>query len=349
MKQRLLLLRYIATEGYRYTRQALKERVKRLLGRKPYYDPRLEFFRQYILHLTRIRRIWAITCELRPSYAVHEGPGSQAFHVMRTIGFARASGLTYLHTPFEFIYHPDRLRPDWPAAWEKVFNLGAGEAHFTGLRDGVIGNSYNLENLDLCFGWRARRKQLDDRFKALIPEFRRKYYLNKSRRTTGPFTVAVNIRRGEVSADQNNLMYTSTAKVLKIAGAVKTVLALRGVPNVIRVYGQGKPADFAELSPLGAEYFLDADPIRTMQELIEADILIVARSSFSYYAGLISEGIKIFEPCYVPSVDNTFSGPQYWTLFSELDDWLPCQEDGSVDRSAFDRQLDLLLEAKRKA
>jgi hypothetical protein len=33
-----------------------------------------------------------------------------------------------------------------------------------------------------------------------------------------------------------------------------------------------------------------------MQELIEADILVMARGFFSYYAALISDGIKIFQP-----------------------------------------------------
>jgi hypothetical protein len=107
--------------------------------------------------------------------------------------------------------------------------------------------------------------------------------------------------------------------------------------------------DLAELSPLCAEYFLDADPIWTMQELVEADILIVARSCFSYYAGLISDGIKVFEPCGYPSTNNVFIPPYEWELFSELDDWLPCQEDGSIDRVAFDRRLALLLKAKRRA
>lgn len=348
MKQRLLLLRYILIESYRYSRQTLKNCVKRLLlpRRKPYHDLRLEFFRQYILHSMRIRPLWAITCNPNPSYAALEGPGSQAFQVMRTISFARASGLAYLHSPFSVIYHPDGLRPEWPAAWEKVFNLGAGEASSNGLRQGVVNNEYILANLDLCFGWRQRRKQLDDCFKTLIPEFRRKYYLNKSRRATSELTVAVNIRRGEVSADQNQYMYTSTDKVLAIVRAVKTMLEFRGVPNTIRVYGQGEMADFAELSPLCAEFLLDADPIWTMQELVEADILIVAKSCFSYYAGLISDGIKIFEPCGYPSTDNVFTAPYEWTLFSELDDWLPCQEDGSIDRLAFDGQLALLLRAK---
>jgi hypothetical protein len=342
MKKRLLLLRFIVKWSYRYARQSLRNFVKSLVfpSRKPYYDPRLEFLGQYILHWTRIRPIWAITCDMRSSWAAREGAGSQAFQIMRTISFARASGLTYLHSPFSTICHADRPMPEWAAAWEKVFNLGAGEALCDGRRHGVVNNDGNLADIDLCIGWRERTRPPGDWFKALIPEFRRKYYLNKSPHTTHRVRFAIHMRRGDVSASQNSVMYTSTEKVLAISSTVKTMLELRGVPNNIRVYGQGKIEDLAELSPLGAEYFLDADPIWTMQELIEADILIVAKSCFSYYAGLISRGIKIFEPS-----DYSY----WWPVFSELDGWLPCQEDGSVDPVAFDHRLALLLQAKRRA
>lgn len=352
MKRRLLLLRFMMKWSYRYARQSLRNGVKRLVlpSRKPYYDPRLVFFWQYILHLTRIRPIWAITCDLRSSWAAREGAGSQAFQIMRTISFARATGLTYLHSPFSNIQHADRPMPEWVTAWEKVFNLGAGEELCDGRRLGVVNNDGNLADIDLCIGWRERTRQPGEWFKALIPEFRRKYYLNKSPRPTREVRFAIHVRRGDVSAHENRSMYTSTEKVLTIASAVKTMLELRGVANTIRVYGQGKIEDLAELSPLDAEYFFDADPIWTMQEMVEADILLVARSCFSYYAGFISCGIKIFEPDDYSSADCLLTPPPYWWAFiSELDDWLACREDGSVDRAAFDRQLDLLLEAKERA
>jgi hypothetical protein len=101
------------------------------------------------------------------------------------------------------------------------------------------------------------------------------------------------------------------------------------------IYGQGSIADFPELTPLNARFFLDADPIWTLQELVEADILIVAKSCFSSYAGLISDGIKICES--MPG----------WSNFSGSDDWIACEEDGSFDGVAFARQFYLLQEAKR--
>jgi hypothetical protein len=245
----------------------------------------------------------------------------------------------------------------WAVAWESLFNLGVGEEPCNGRRRGVVDvGCYALSNLNLCFGLRGREKELLDGFRALIPEFRRKYYLNKSPRTTDEITVAVHIRRGDVTAHAIPQMYTSTDRVLRITSEVKSILDSRGTPFTMRIYSQGNIEDFSELSPLGAEFFLDADAVWTMQELIEADVLIVAKGNFSYYAGVISDGIKIYEPHILDPADEIRQLPNVgtpavplawsWTIFSELDDWLPCEPDGSFDRVSFERQLDLLSREK---
>lgn len=346
---------YIVAEGWHYVWQSLKNCVKLLLGRKLHPDPRLIFFRKYILHLTGLQRIWAVTCA---TSSIKEGAGSLASLTTCTINFARVSGLAYLHTPLSIVGHADRPMQQWAAAWESVFNLGAGEEPCAGKRRGVIDTGgYALPNLDLCFGLRRRGKELADSFRALIPEFRRRYYLNKSPRITDEITVAVHIRRGDVTAQSNPHMYTDTGKILRIASEVKSILDANVIPCSISVYSQGTREEFEQLSPLGARFFLNANAIWTMQELIEADVLIMARGNFSYYAGMISDGIKIYEPHIVklPSgamrLPNagTPAMPLAWSssIFSELDDWIPCTVDGSFDAAAFERQLSLLLEAKR--
>jgi hypothetical protein len=62
-------------------------------------------------------------------------------------------------------------------------------------------------------------------------------------------------------------LYTSTDKILRIASAVKSILVSRKVPFSVRIYSQGDVADFAELFPLGAEFFLDADPFGRCRNL----------------------------------------------------------------------------------
>ena len=356
MTQRRSLLRYIVTEGCLYTWQSLKNCVRILIGRKPYSDERLAFFRRYILHRVGLQRTWAVTCARG---AAREGAGSLASLTMCTINFARVSGLTYLHTPLSFAGHADRPMQQWAAAWESLFNLGVGEEPCNGTTRGVIdAGSYSLPILDLCFGLLHREKELRNGFRALIPEFRRKYYLARCPRTTNEVTVAVHIRRGDVSSHTYPYMYTSTDKILRIASEVKSILESHKVPFSVRVYSQGDIVDFAELFPLGVEFFLDADPIWTMQELIEADILIAAKSNFSYYAGVISDGIKICEPHIDEPASGIWQLPNAgtparalafsWSIFSELETWIPRQLDGSIDRGGVRSPVDLTLASERE-
>lgn len=330
MKRRLLILRFLVAAGGEYTWQSLKNCVKFCLGRRPWRSYRMLFFPQYLLHATGLRPLRAITYS---HWMGMEGAGSQATCIVNAINFARASGLTYLHTPFTVIHHADRPMPEWVAAWESLFNLGLGEAACDGARRDVVNYSPEVySDVELCLGWEDREAELARSFRALIPELRRKYYANKSPRVAEQVTVALHMRRGDVTA-QNGYMFTSTKQALHTLSDVKSVLDSRRLPYRLCVYSQGSRADFAELASLGVEFFLDADPLWTMQELIEADVLILAKSTFSTCAAMISDGIKVFEP-----IDwSGMAANLHWLLPS--DDWLPCQPDGSMDTLALDRRL----------
>jgi hypothetical protein len=337
MRDSLRLFRYICKEGYCYVRWRLGNAAKSLLpGRKPIDDARLAFFGQYILHLACLKRIKGITCRLSEYDASTEGAGCQALQMMRTMAFARAFGVRFLHTPFELIAHADRPMHEWVAAWESLFNLGAGEIPCKAEARGVMNLTFYVEEFHACLGNPKRIERLNDSFKAMLPEFQRKYYFNKSPRTAKVLTVAAHIRRNDVSTQEYSYMYTSTAKILEVANAVKSILNAHGVPLSLRFYGQGNIEDFPELSGMDAEFFFNTDPIWTMQELVEIDVLIVAKSYFSIYAGLISDGIKIFEP-----------EPGRWPHLTNLDAWLPCRDDGSIDQAAFERALFPLLQARQ--
>ena len=269
--------------------------------------------------------------------------GSQALMVMNAINFARSFGLTYLHLPFIVIRHAERPIEEWAAAWEALFNLGAGEAACDGERHDVVNFCYGFTELGLCFGWRRRGNELADAFKALIPEFRRRYYLNKSARTRAELMVAVHVRRGDVSSD-NSDYFTDNETILRTMAAVKSILDTRRLKYRICLYSPGTSADFEQLSLPGVELFLDVDAVWTMQELIEADILIVAKGCFSFCAALISDGIKIFEPVSLSGDD--FLPSWKWRSVPLTESWVPCREDGSFDCEAFERQLGTVFQTK---
>jgi hypothetical protein len=341
VKQWYLVLRFLVVASCRCTWHSFKNCLKVLIGCDTYFDEKGLFLRRYVLHLTGLRPIREITCRGQRN----EGAGSQAIMIMNAISFARSFGLTYVHTPFTQIQHAERPMQEWVAAWETLFNLGAGEAVCDIDRHDVIDFCYNFTDLDLCFGWRCRADELGRRFKAMIPEFRRKYYLNKSPHMTDEVTVAVHIRRGDASPDDPSY-YTSNETILRTVTSVKTILDTHKAKYRIRFYSQGNCADFVELSLPGIEFFLDVDTVWTMKELIEADVLIMAKGCFSHCAGLISDGIKIGEA--MPTSADSLPGWR-WPYVSPAECWLTSLADGSFDHAAFERQLSLLIQSKAMA
>ena len=352
-KSKIFIFRFLVLGSLKYARRWAINCVKVLIGRKPSFTHQEVFFRQYLRLGLRIRKV---TCVV---YYSLEGACSQALNVMWAINFARACGLTYVHTPFNRIWHADRPMREWVDAWEAHFNLGMGEvaadlmtlptgsttAEIPLLADNreIVNFYYNNGDLLRLFG--LSDDDLTRMFDATIPEFRRKYYSNKSPRRNEVLTVCVHVRRGDTLADGsrtdrliNRDMWTSTSFIAETIAKVRAVLDAHCIKYKICVFSH--PEAFGELvdilvdasasrqfeAGVDAVQIFDswADPFWSMQELIEADILIMAKSSFSYVSALISDGIKIFEP---------------WYGHLPLSNWVLRGPNGEFDCAAFERRL----------
>ena len=314
-KSKMFVFRFLVRGAVKYARSCAKNCVKVLIGRKPYFTYQDTFFRLYLRHLLGLQPIRKVTCIGFSG----EGAGSQALMIMRAINFARACGLTYVHTPFAEIRYADRPMREWVGAWEAHFNLGLGEVATNGDNREVVNFAFNFDDLLSLFG-------IDDftthTFHATIPEFRRKYYSNKPPpRTNEALTVGVHVRRGDAHPVRQ---WTSTSSIAETIAKVRAVLDTHRIKYKICVFSQGDYAGIAELNVPGTDIFLDADPIWSMQEAIEADILIMAKSAFSYVSALISDGIKICE---------------YEWHSPPLSNWVIRGPNGEFDNGAFERQL----------
>lgn len=309
----------------------IKNCAKTLIGRNPTIDERRFFLRKYILHVTGIRPIRAITC--RGQYV--EGAASQALMIMNAINFARSFGLIYVHTPFARINFSDRPMQDWVEGWENLFNFGLGEISCQQYGEMAIDFAYTFDDLALCFPWKDRLDEMSLRFKALLPEFRRKYYSNKSPRSNSEVEVAVHLRRGDVFA--GHAYFTSNEIVLQTIRQVQSILDARSVPYKISIYSWGKTSDLGELSNVNAKFFFEMDAIQTMQELIEADVLIMGEGTFSYYAGMISDGIKLWRG--LPADDEEGLTSWRWPFVSPDKAWISYGADGSFDSAVFEQQF----------
>ena len=312
------LFRFLVLGSLRYARSCVKNCVKVLIGLEPSFSFQNSFFRQYLRQLLGLQRINKITCV---SPFSREGAGSQALFIMRAINFARICGLTYVHTPFHEIRHADRSMQEWVDAWEANFNFGVGEVATDGDNSQVVNFVYNFSELLSLFG--VSIGDLTCTFEATIPEFRRKYYSNKCyRKRNEVLTVGVHVRRGDITSSRPE-MWTSTSFVAETIAHVRALLDAHCIKYKICVFSQEDCANLAELDLPDTEFFCNADPIWSMQEAIEADILIMAKSCFSYVAALISSGIKVYEPFFFPPLTS-------WVIRGPKDEF---------DCRGFERQL----------
>jgi hypothetical protein len=261
-----------------------------------------------------------VTCDNFQS----EGVGSQLLMTINSIAFARASGLTYLHTPLRKTDHADRPMQEWVAAWENLFNLGDGKL-MAGEDRNVVNFAWNYLDLVQCF-----RVDLDHALLDIIPELRKKYYKNKLPRTNQSVVIGIHLRRPAPSENwgKEDQLWTSTDAVLRAASAARSIIEVLDKVCTIRVFSQGDDVEFTSFREIGAELHLNADTVWTMQELIESDVMILAKGScFSYVAAIICDGIKLYQAGgHIP-----------------LGDWVEYDADGNMDSAQFERQLRGLL------
>ncbi len=65
--------------------------------------------------------------------------------------------------------------------------------------------------------------------------------------------------------------------------------------------------------------------------MIAADILVMAKSSLSYAAGILSDGLKIYTP---------------FNYYRPLTDWLISTPDGSIDSNTLEGMVATLVERR---
>ena len=115
-----------------------------------------------------------------------------------------------------------------------------------------------------------------------------------SRKPRGAAVVAVHVRRGDVGPGNWTSRYAPNAwyATLMASGALRRRFG--GGPLEFRVYSEGLPADFSDLAALGAVLRLGGDPLQAVADFLDADVLVLSKSSFSFVPALFREGPVVF-------------------------------------------------------
>ena len=311
-------MRFLLMSGIGVTRNFVANIVKRIIRKKIRFDQSDILFRDYLARSLGVRSELRITSRGLPN----EGAGNQAHLTMLAINFARVLNIPYVHTPFTEIVHADRPMELWLRAWEAEFNLGVGEIPAKISDHDALDFAKNNGSLIHRLGLR----NIHQVFNITYKHFREKYYSDKVPRLNPLLIVGVHVRRGDVSRDYTE-MWTELRDIATTIAKIRNVLDKRAMKCRIRVFSEGNHSEFNDLELLEVELFLNADPLWTMRELIEADILVMAKSAFSYYAAIISDGIKLYEP---------------YDRLPPLEGWLVRQPTGDFDERLFLMQLEAM-------
>jgi hypothetical protein len=242
----------------------------------------------------------------KPNYGA--GIGHQLANWNSGLYFANFFNVKFAHSPFS----TDK--------WENFLGFGEGETfasdmvknrkfkivrlpRFNSLNSIEINlitdiiNSYSrpyvLFMLEMDQGYTAQC----DTYQILSDKFFRAKARSEDKLIYSPnkFNVAVHIRRR---------MKVETDEVWKLRGSDneyyanilnKVLIATSASKNVeIYLFSQGNTSDFPEFERfVNIHYCLDMGPVESFLHMINADLLISSKSSFSYKPALISKGIQI--------------------------------------------------------
>lgn len=280
-----------------------------------------------------------------------DGVGSQAQAAMSAICFAEALGLEYIHRPFTSIDH-DRLAgvyvappvtSDLVEQWEDYFNLGFGARQLSECSGPIV----PLEELLMAPGkWPDNAivaaphylhycNQDPQAWERVLPDLHAKYLRNNRPRKSEAFTVAMHMRRGSISSENKKVArnFTPDAVFVNTLASVLEIVSTKVSELRVQLFSQGDPRDFAEFARFGCELHIDESAIDTHAQLVEADVFVMSKGAYSYTAGVLNEGITLYDP----------------QKYRPLKGWIVRAPDGSFDRGQLRARVDELLARGRAA
>lgn len=250
-------------------------------------------------------------------------------------------GLEYVHRPFRSVMFPEGEMSDWVQRCEAYFNLGSGAVQLDDCKAQIVPldelliepDQWPSDSIIAATHYLHYCNQDPLAWERCLPLIRARFRQNKPARKPAPFTVAMHMRRGDVTpAKKTANNFTPDDVFVTTIKSIKSVLADRVPDARLQLFSQGDPALFEKLTNLGCELHLDEPALDTHQQLADADVLIMSKGAFSYTAGVLNEGIVLNDP----------------QKYRAMQGWITRRADGSFDEAQFVRQLEALLADRKR-
>lgn len=234
-----------------------------------------------------------------------DGFGSHVHALLSALAYCRAMNLTYVHRQWAQVGHrpPGKSHEQWSRSLENFTGLVEDEIRFTDNLGPVPAVRWISADTDMYFNSQFLALMRDRYLIALPPKTTSEIFAASRGDVV---RVAVHIRRGDVGTSSvgNSRIsrYTNNTQVLAYMHHVDR--DIRSNDNykdaIFHIYSEGHPGEFDDLirayKVRRVFLHLGGDIKTSFHEMVSADVFIMAKSSFSYAAALLSGGIVYHQP-----------------------------------------------------
>lgn len=265
------------------------------------------------------------------------GIGHQMANWIAGYWFAKQFGLQFVHSSFS------------TKEWDSFLGFGQNEVNI----DELIKSGYKKIRLPLFDETKLSELELQkkiiesysnrkvifvaeqdqgykDQF-GIMKDLKEKFFNSKSRINDKLLfdpkflNIAIHVRRGDIAigkeANPNLIVrWQENEYFINVLGNVlETIKKEKSI--AIYLFSQGNIEDFLEFKQFENLHFcFDVNPMDSFLHMVNADILITSKSSFSYKPALLNKGIKICPK-------------DFWHGYPETNDWFLVDNDGNFQGS----------------
>jgi hypothetical protein len=226
-----------------------------------------------------------------------DGFGSQFQTLLHMIYYAAANNAEYIHIPIRVMEHNYANDPSYVESLEefmcvwlfkKINEINSSMPTIRHISNEECRN-YFQQDVD-----KAMSHSSLTAYKSVFLET-----INKNHYSSNKFIIALHIRRGDVqSTNSNRERYTSNEFYLEKMKYLSETYADKDIQ--FHIYSEGSPDEFNCFQSENTILHLNEDVRTTFIGLITSQVLVQSKSSFSYVAGLLSNGTVYHIPFWHP-------------------------------------------------
>ena len=237
-----------------------------------------------------------------------DGVGAQALAKFSAMCMAEGCGIQYIHRPFLTLAHEELPMEEWVSAWENLLGMecisqsgGNEDFHVVKLEEYVSNPKLWNRKVMISSNHFHAFCELAPQYGRRVAEKLQEHYHHgpSANHDPKPVNVCVHVRRGDVRIGdaETQHRYTANHQIIEVIRQINHAVSQTGQEARVRIFSNGEASDFDDFKQLpNVELNLGISAIDTFKELVNADVLVTARSDFSHLAAIYCRGTVICDP-----------------------------------------------------